>query len=679
MITKNDFISKFSNLSFSYNRKKKRYECDAICCFDTETSSVRISGEEKMAFIYAFILSVGEEVIIVRTVEEFLDILYSISEKLQLDPKNKILIFWVHNLKFDFQFIRKYMDWYSVFALKQRAVVEAISSLGIAFRCSYAMSNKSLAVIGKEVGLQKLTGDLDYSLIRHSNTELTPKEVEYMEHDVLVLHKYIEKEIEFYGSISNLPITNTARVRNYCRDKCFEDKNYKQFISALTLTPNDYVLINEAFAGGFTHASAYYVGKTVSNVKSYDITSDYPTEMIAEYYPMSSPIRVEVKSLSEFDRKYKDKYLSVFRVQISGLREKIKYEHILSRHKCEIVGDVRVDNGRLVEADNVIVSLTNVDLQMIREFYDFDDIEFLEFVYFIKGRLPKPIIISILSFYKDKTSLKGTSDEAAYMRSKNMLNAIYGMMVTDIVRDEFLYTEEDWDFYPKKKEDFKTYCIEKIDKYNSSMNRFLFYPWGVFVTAYARRRLLKAIKHLGIRYIYSDTDSVKFNINKADRSVEDYFITDDNIMKTCIRIALFHYHIPFEEAEPKTIKGEKKPLGVWSDEGVYEKFKTLGAKRYLVQKSGHLELTVSGIPKKAVGYLELQEEPFKVFADQMVIPLEFSSKNVSVYIDEDREDMVTDYKGKTLHVKAPSGLYIEEIPATLSMSEEFLRYLASIK
>ena len=63
----------------------------------------------------------------------------------------------------------------------------------------------------------------------------------------------------------------------------------------------------------------------------------------------------------------------------------------------------------------------------------------------------------------------------------------------------------------------------------------------------------------------------------------------------------------------------------------------------------------------------------------MVIPLEFSSKNVSVYIDEDREDIVTDYKGKPLHVKAPSGLYIEEIPATLSMSEEFLRYLASIK
>ena len=188
-MTKNEFLDKFSNLSFSYNRKKKRYECEAICCFDTETSSVRISGEEKMAFIYAFILSIGEDVIILRDVEEFLDILYSISEKLQLDPKNRILIFWVHNLKFDFQFIRKYMDWYSIFALKQRAVVEAISSLGICFRCSYAMSNKSLEVIGKEVGVQKLTGDLDYSLIRHSKTELLPKEIEYMEHDVLVLHK----------------------------------------------------------------------------------------------------------------------------------------------------------------------------------------------------------------------------------------------------------------------------------------------------------------------------------------------------------------------------------------------------------------------------------------------------------------------------------------------------------
>ena len=53
-MTKNDFIDKFSNLSFCYNRKKKRYECDAICCFDTETSSVRISGEEKMAIKWKF-------------------------------------------------------------------------------------------------------------------------------------------------------------------------------------------------------------------------------------------------------------------------------------------------------------------------------------------------------------------------------------------------------------------------------------------------------------------------------------------------------------------------------------------------------------------------------------------------------------------------------------------------
>ena len=83
-----------------------------------------------------------------------------------------------------------------------------------------------------------------------------------------------------------------------------------------------------------------------------------------------------------------------------------------------------------------------------------------------------------------------------------MLNSCYGMAVTDIVRPEIIYTD-DW-------QDPLLPNLEKsIEDYNKSRSRFLFYPWGVWVTAYARRNLFTGICEFGSDYIYSDTDSIK--------------------------------------------------------------------------------------------------------------------------------------------------------------------------
>ena len=77
-----------------------------------------------------------------------------------------------------------------------------------------------------------------------------------------------------------------------------------------------------------------------------------------------------------------------------------------------------------------------------------------------------------------------------------MLNGCYGMTVTDICRDEIIYIEY---FEDQNKEawDNETPDYEKmINKYNKDKKRFLYYPWGIFVTAWARFYLWKAILYL---------------------------------------------------------------------------------------------------------------------------------------------------------------------------------------
>ena len=60
-------------------------------------------------------------------------------------------------------------------------------------------------------------GDLDYKLVRTYATELTENELAYCNNDVEIILYYINEQIEQYGDITKIPLTNTGYVRNYCR------------------------------------------------------------------------------------------------------------------------------------------------------------------------------------------------------------------------------------------------------------------------------------------------------------------------------------------------------------------------------------------------------------------------------------------------------------------------------
>lgn len=663
--------------------KGKKHYINVACSFDIEVSSF-YENDEKRACMYIWMIGLGGYCIIGRTWQEFDTCITLIIKYLGL-TKDIILPIYVHNLAYEFQFIKDRFEWEKVFAIDVRKPNYARTVDGIEFRCSYQLSGYSLAMVGNNLQkykVKKMSGDLDYNKIRHSKTPLTKEELHYCIHDVLVVMAYIQECIEIEGNITLIPNTKTGYVRRDVKRNCLgqgkkgRKKNwmYRDRIHGLTIEPDEYLQLRRAFQGGFTHASVHHSNKLLRDVDSFDFTSSYPTVMLAEKYPMTKSNKATIHNREELYY-YLHKYCCVFDITFREIYPKQLYEDYISVSKCRSMINHTVNNGRLVSADELTTTITEQDYMIIDKLYEWKDMRISNFRYYGKGYLPKEFIESILDYYEAKTKLKDVEGrEVEYMKGKANLNSLYGMIVTDIVRDDITYNGFDW---TTKKPNLD----EAIEKYNKAYGRFLYYPWGVWVTAYARKNLFTGICECEMDYVYSDTDSIKMlNMEKHT----DYITRYNEVITNMIENTMRYYSIPIERTRPKTIYGKEKPIGVWDYEGHYDLFKTLGAKRYLWKRDdGKYEMTVAGLSKKdGLEYLinesTSDEELFNNFNDGMHIPASSTGKNIHTYIDFPTSGYVEDYLGVTSYYEELSSIHLEPTEYSLSIGTEYANYLLRI-
>ena len=409
------------------------YNCP--CSFDIETYSFYKDGE-KACIMYAWMLSINGLCMLGRTWKEFAIVFDQLVELLGLNVKKRLLIY-VHNLGYEFQFIKERFRWKKVFAVEIRKPVYAITESGIEFRCSYLLSGYSLADIAKQIGrddMQKLD-TLDYKLARHSKTPLTDEEKAYCIHDVKIVVLYIDMLLKTEMNIMSIPITKTGFVRRFCRKQCFyegeKQKNswkkmrYNELMAGMTLTVSEYDQLKRAFQGGFTHANAWHSGKLLEDVRSMDETSAYPFVMIAEQYPMSSPEHVQVKNLTEL-KKYLKLYCCCFDIEFIDIEGKVTFDHYISVSRCWDKSKISEDNGRLIAAKMIKTTITEQDFFIIRKFYKWKKCRVSNLMIFRKGYLPRDFVKAILKLYGDKTQLKGVKGmEREYQQGKEMLNSCY--------------------------------------------------------------------------------------------------------------------------------------------------------------------------------------------------------------------------------------------------------------
>lgn len=667
---------KFIKDNFKFYGKPKHEEkwLDVPCSFDIETTNFRNAEGEKRACMYIWMVSIFGKAFYGRTWFEFYAFLNQVVEVLELDV-NRRIIFEVHNLSFEMGFIQNLFEWGKVFATDFHKVIYAYDQRGIEFRCSLFLYGASLEHLGEkglhEYEVKKAIGELDYNKPRHYKTPLTPEEMHYCLEDVQVVVAYIEELIHQEKRITRIPLTKTGFPRRLVKNRmlysegCYDTRKH---IQNLTFELKEFLLLRWSFMGGFTHTAHEKVGKVWYDVASQDFTSSYPYCLLLPIYPVSKGELVEIKDDAHFRRCMKN-YCCLMHLKLYNVKETFGYEHILSQSKCKNLVNPVVDNGRLVSCDSCEVAINEIDFEMLEKFYSFD-YEVVTLWRYWRGYLPKEFVTTVIDLFWKKQVYKYDPEMVVeFMQSKSDLNSLYGVSVTNPLRNEFNFTrEKGWTRNAVNYE-------EALQKYNEKKSRFISYAWGCWCTSIARKNLQTAILELKGDYIYSDTDSVKY-LHKEEH--DDFFESYNAKVKENLEEMCKFYKIPFEMVAP-----DGNMIGVFDYEGKkkgnYRRFKSLGAKRYLVQyhKTGEVEMTVAGLNKKtAMPWMEINyDDPFEAFDDNLHVPEGFAGKLTHTYCDEGYSDFLTDYLGETVAVSEASYVHLEETSYSLNIAEEFKEYL----
>ena len=664
--------------------KKKKYD-NNIYSFDIETTSyLELDGviynnlkyedltnkERERAIMrscmYIWMFSINDTVYFGRTWEEFKEFLTILN-----DYCKDIKIVYIHNFAFEFQYLQSVINFRDVFARASRKPLKAIApDYNIEFRCSLFLTNVALEKLPTTYNLPvtKQVGKLDYTILRNYKTILTDDELCYCENDCLVIYYYIKLvELPKYNKIPDIPLTATGHVRKELKSKTRFDYQYKNKVRrSINTDPHIYNLLIRAFQGGYTHSNFINTGYVLPNVDSYDETSAYPYVMTTYKFPATEFKECTIRKVEDLIPKFA--YLLV--VKFKDV-ESNYYNHYISKSKCfNIIGGV-YDNGRIIKAKEFEMVLTDVDFKLYLRCYKCD-YEIIESYYSLYQYLPIKFIHFILDKYVKKTEYKGVvGKELEYQLEKGMFNALYGMSVTNNIKDEVVFIDNEWQEIELTNEEIE----EKLNK--EKKDAFLSFSYGCWVTAWARKNLIERALDLDSYVVYMDTDSIKLIqgydvniINKYNETVKNKIENVSKLLK-----------IDINKYKPTDKKGREHLIGLFEYENdnvdskySYDKFITQGAKKYAYETNGEIHITVSGVPKK--GAVRLKD--LRDFQDGLVFKFQDTNKLLLFYVDNQEQHLMTDYQGNTVIIKDKTGCSLMPNSYTLGKALYYTELLSDL-
>lgn len=648
------------------SKKAKGYK-NCMCAFDIETTRLE-DIEQSIMYIWQFsILFLDDlhiDTIIGRTWTEFELFL----DNLMKDDNYAYYMIFVHNLSYEFQFLRGIYTFSpeEVFAIKSRKILKCEMLERFEFRCSYLQTNMSLKTFTTKMKVehQKLSGEkFNYEKKRFPWTELNEYEMQYSCYDTIGLVEAMYKRMKIANdNLYTMPLTSTGYVRRETKKAMYGwARKHRDIFPTIDV----FDLLEEAFRGGDTHANRYYTGrviraegKKILGIGSYDRSSSYPDVVLNCVFPMTRFVYIGSIEESDIEKKLDRGKALLFRCKITGIEQIDKFygAPYISYSKCRNVSRETLDNGRILSAEYIEITLTDIDYEIMKREYKWKQFEITECYESKYGALPEALKGIFRKYYTDKTELKGiVEQELFYNLQKALLNAGYGMMVQSPVKQSLIFTETAENTYTVDENESRETLLTKYNR-----TAFLPYQWGVWVTAWARLRLKEGINIVGDRYVYSDTDSVKYIKVRGD-NIDELFERYNSERKEQ-SIANSAY------AEDRY--GVKHYMGVYEFEDTYTEFSTIGAKKYVYRtKDGKLHATIAGVNKKLAP--DEMEEHGGIEAFKIGFTFLRSGGTESVYNDVPYGDFTVEN-----HViKITQNVVIRPSTYTLGITDEYRRIL----
>lgn len=446
--------------------------------------------------------------------------------------ENRVLYVYFHNLGFDVYFIAQYLfrqgvvnlDYWSQAELDKGCESSCFKTLigygeswfelewypegkkakgdkrtrrpRIIFRDSTKHLNHKLSALGKMVGLTKHEmSDEDYNRVRPIGYSPTADEIAYVERDVKILSKVLDhidwKCRTLSASVwkiflDNLPVYGSPKrqAKGY---GCNPRKNFDAWFPELDSIENS--ILRRAYFGGLCRLNPKLRAKEIQLPgRVYDVNSMYPSVLLEEPLPYGEPICYEESGLPP-----EGLWVAHVVVQVSL--------------KPSGVPCIRVENDRLfsnpdiLKAEELELTLTSVDYALYQEMYD---LLLLDVSWCYQFRSIKGLFERYIKLFRGQ-KIWSARGSVTRFQAKQYLNRLVGKfgVTPHIMANTVVLTEDE-------KVDYRPLYLPRdrgISR-NSQVKMHGYLPLAIFVNAYGRARMARAIRLAGERFLYCDTDSL---------------------------------------------------------------------------------------------------------------------------------------------------------------------------
>jgi len=452
------------------------------------------------------------------------------------------------------------------------------------FRDSLKKLPFKVSVIAQAFKLDDAKGTIDYHAYRPVGHKLTWQEKAYLASDVLIVARALKVQLD--SGMKKLTVGSDALTEF---KKTIGDKLFERTFPILSETMDSE--IRKAYRGGFTYADPRFTGKVTRAGRTYDVNSLYPSVMYNELLPYGTPVFAEGLPEPTEDR-------PLFIVSIT-FTAKLKKNHI----PCiQVKGSSRfiATEYQTHIKEPVTLSCTNVDLALWEEHYEMDILSYNGGWLFHGQR-------GVFKDYIDKwNAVKANSEGGQRALAKLLLNSLYGKFATNPDITGKIPVMED--------------NVVKLTMGPPETREPVYTAMGVFITAYARDKTIRAAQGNYATFAYADTDSL-------------HLLTD---------------------TDPENLWVDSKALGAWKFEYAFDRALFVRAKTYIEHLSVHDQH-------------KPDECPHETHVDGCAYETHMAGLPVQVAEQLTIEDVVAgrSFDGKLNPKRVPGGVVLENVTWTL--------------